>query len=795
MNGLTSESLEEYLHKDYPLAKAAITEIRELADEVLEVFANNFIPAEDAEAWPYELVNLRTRKAPKGYTYSTTAMILFALAVTTGRVHDSSLVPAVRAEPVTGQKRSELIRRIETQMKRALDGFIRRSSELARNEPERPFARLDATKEAPLLKSPTFGWDDPFTLAWLVEVLSADPNDRTDYLRRVSARAEDVLRAVIAATDPLSDVLQISTDERVSHPFPLLRVLQMGEMLSRNEGTEKLSEIRDLSHIRELLFQRIHLHLSENTIQDSQFDPADLVFSLEAWILSSPVQPDHAIVDRVFQVLSAMEDRAPFWRAVRPFKVTQQGLALLPQSVEVANSLLRICQSPQLRSFAYFSKNLGLFERYSRWLLGRAFRGFASESREQSTRFVGWESDYTYTLNRIHLWETSQALIFLEDYVGMLQQHIADTTLRLAGFRARKPVREPNGWKNWSAGEPLATSGSTVSAYHVYEQIGLNFVAPRSASQSSRAYASFSMLLYGPPGTGKSTVAEKIADELGFDQITVTPSDFIAGGGELVEARAKAIFDALQEQTEMVVLFDEIDALLLDRDSKLYRDQGDVFKLLTPGMLIKLGRLSRLRRVLVIIATNYYERIDRAIKRPGRIDARYLVLPPNLQQRGECLARAVDSWESIPEDLKGQIVRDTVWFTYKELTDLGSYVRRNRPGATGRELGEALDSARNQLPPMISLDGYGARLGFGWANGKVVETTIDTVEKPWEEFALLSYLVLEATKVLPDEPKWVESALRAALARKAVADPMITRQLAGALPAEEPPLIGFSVKE
>ncbi|HYT52567.1 MAG TPA: AAA family ATPase [Gaiellaceae bacterium] len=66
------------------------------------------------------------------------------------------------------------------------------------------------------------------------------------------------------------------------------------------------------------------------------------------------------------------------------------------------------------------------------------------------------------------------------------------------------------------------------------------------------------MLLYGPPGTGKSTIARKLARKLGFELITVTPSDFIATGGEAVEARANAIFRVLEEQRDAVVLFDEI---------------------------------------------------------------------------------------------------------------------------------------------------------------------------------------------------------------------------------------------
>ncbi len=37
-----------------------------------------------------------------------------------------------------------------------------------------------------------------------------------------------------------------------------------------------------------------------------------------------------------------------------------------------------------------------------------------------------------------------------------------------------------------------------------------------------------------------------------------------------------------------VILFDEIDRLILDRDSKAYSEQSDVFQFMTPSMLIKI---------------------------------------------------------------------------------------------------------------------------------------------------------------------------------------------------------------
>jgi SpoVK/Ycf46/Vps4 family AAA+-type ATPase len=113
----------------------------------------------------------------------------------------------------------------------------------------------------------------------------------------------------------------------------------------------------------------------------------------------------------------------------------------------------------------------------------------------------------------------------------------------------------------------------------------------------------------------------------------VTVSDFLGAGGALVEARAKAIFQMLGAQSDCVILFDEIDAFLLDRDSEHYRNQDTLFQFLTPGMLTKINDLRKAARSIFVIATNYENRIDAAIKRPGRIDRQYLLLPPDFNKR------------------------------------------------------------------------------------------------------------------------------------------------------------------
>jgi SpoVK/Ycf46/Vps4 family AAA+-type ATPase len=177
----------------------------------------------------------------------------------------------------------------------------------------------------------------------------------------------------------------------------------------------------------------------------------------------------------------------------------------------------------------------------------------------------------------------------------------------------------------------------------------------------------YSMLLYGPPGTGKTTIASSIADALGYRLLTVTVSDFLGAGGALVEARAKAIFQMLGAQSDCVILFDEIDAFLLDRDSEHYRRQDTLFQFLTPGMLTKINDLRKTARCIFIIATNYENRIDSAIKRPGRIDRRYLVLPPDLRKRKSIIKNALPNrMKATPQEMR-ELARASLYLGYTEI--------------------------------------------------------------------------------------------------------------------------------
>src|SRR5208337_4391372 len=128
-----------------------------------------------------------------------------------------------------------------------------------------------------------------------------------------------------------------------------------------------------------------------------------------------------------------------------------------------------------------------------------------------------------------------------------------------------------------------------------------------------------SALLFGPPGTSKTTIAEVVAERLGWSLVVVTPSHFLSKGFEQIYVRANEIFEDLMDMSNVVILLDEMDALVQTRESPRGNDgqlgQGrgkgntpglDVTRqLLTTSMLPKLADLYKRAQVVFLMATNH----------------------------------------------------------------------------------------------------------------------------------------------------------------------------------------------
>jgi transitional endoplasmic reticulum ATPase len=136
------------------------------------------------------------------------------------------------------------------------------------------------------------------------------------------------------------------------------------------------------------------------------------------------------------------------------------------------------------------------------------------------------------------------------------------------------------------------------------------------------------MLLYGPPGCGKTFIAEKFAEEIAFNFISVKPSDLASIYVHGSQEKIGKLFDDARENAPSIIFFDEIDALIPSR-------QGDINHSYASEVNEFLAQMSDCSKheVFIIAATNRPEKIDTAILRTGRLDKKIFVGPPDDKAR------------------------------------------------------------------------------------------------------------------------------------------------------------------
>ena len=91
------------------------------------------------------------------------------------------------------------------------------------------------------------------------------------------------------------------------------------------------------------------------------------------------------------------------------------------------------------------------------------------------------------------------------------------------------------------------------------------------------------------------------------------------------------MFDSARRKAPSILFIDELDALAPKRGD---HDVGHHYRAEVNELLVQLNECSK-KGILVIGATNFISNIDKALQRPGRIDKKIFIGPPDFEARYE----------------------------------------------------------------------------------------------------------------------------------------------------------------
>jgi len=217
------------------------------------------------------------------------------------------------------------------------------------------------------------------------------------------------------------------------------------------------------------------------------------------------------------------------------------------------------------------------------------------------------------------------------------------------------------------------------------------------------------VVLHGPPGCGKTFAVEKLIEFMGWPSFQIDASSVASPYIHETSRKVSEMFDKAMENAPSVLVIDEMEAFLADRETG---GGGSHHRVEEVAEFLRRIPEAAKNEVLIVAMTNRVEMIDPAIMRRGRFDH---VIKVDFASEKEVRALLDKMLSSLPLDdtvstgplakqLAGRPLSD-VAFIVREGARLAARAGKNKLGQA--YLMDALESA-----PSRTEEGIGRRIGF-----------------------------------------------------------------------------------